>query len=543
MKTTNMQMPMDFLEIPEPTLPRGFLELAEEARNVKIESGQFCYTEEVQSQGTGLTRPFFVTVMEYSSPELTTGAMRAAGVSTEVIPTRSSAGRRKPVDRSGLVGSQNKTDQPVVTGLNEDQVGTVPTGPVGSDIIIDRIQPVAEGPVGQFSTRRPVGTDGMFSTSDTDQPMADGPVGRFITHSPVGPDHCIMSDSDQPTADGPVGRFITHGPVGPDHGITSDSDQPTADGPVGRFITHNPVGPDSITSACDPDRPVADGPVGQSFITGPVGPRRMFSPYELNQPVTVGPEDQPVTSGPVGTHEGEPDCKWTDQISESPVGSTEILDRVKQTESPSWTDFAKSGIVNEPASSGDTPPSSDSGVHSLGEQWENMSTSSIEMGSEQYNRPTPGNVSGRHVSDSRVPQNTEEDEDIDYPWTDCLLNKGLNDNVSIIIQNKDGRIQYKKVTICENESSSVDSGTDGVNSDIGALADFSDDDEETRIEQPSGCRIPGCQCEGRIEFMEWGSDDMTETDDSEYDDPMDRANRLYIENYNYDLSEGMTPMT
>ena len=115
--------------------------------------------------------------------------------------------------------------------------------------------------------------------------------------------------------------------------------------------------------------------------------------------------------------------------------------------------------------------------------------------------------------------------------------------MSIIIQNNDGRIQYKKVTICENVSSSVDSGTDGVNSDIAALADFSDDDEETRIEQLSGCRIPGCQCEGRIEFMEWGSDDMTETDDSEYDDPMDRANRLYVENYNYDLSEGMTPMT
>ena len=257
------------------------------------------------------------------------------------------------------------------------------------------------------------------------------------------------------------------------HGITSDSDQPTADGPVGRFITHSPVGPDSITSACDP---VADGPVDQSFIAGPVGPRRMFSPYKLNQPVTVGPEDQPFTSGPVGAHEGEPDCKRTDQISESPVGLTEILDRVKQTEGPSRMDFAKSGIVNEPASSADTPPLSDLGVHSLGEQWENMSTSSIDMGSEQYNRPTPGNVSGRRVSDSRVPPNTEEDEYIDYPWTDCLLNKGLNDTVSIIIQNKDGRIQYKKVTICENESSSVDSGTDGVNSDIAALADFSDDD-------------------------------------------------------------------
>ena len=145
----------------------------------------------------------------------------------------------------GLVGSQNKTDQPVLTGSNEDQVGTVSTGSVGSDIIIDRIQPVAEGPVGEFSTRRPVGTDGMFSTSD----------------------------SDQPTADGPVGRFITHSPVGPDHGITSDSDQPMADGPVGRFITHIPVGPDSITSACDLDRPVADDPVGQSFITEGCFPR------------------------------------------------------------------------------------------------------------------------------------------------------------------------------------------------------------------------------------------------------------------------------
>ena len=73
MKTTIMQMPMDYLEIPEPALPRGFLKLAEEARNVNVESGQSCYTEEVQSQGAGLTRPVFVTVMEYSSPVLKRG--------------------------------------------------------------------------------------------------------------------------------------------------------------------------------------------------------------------------------------------------------------------------------------------------------------------------------------------------------------------------------------------------------------------------------------------------------------------------------------
>ena len=120
------------------------------------------------------------------------------------------------------------------------------------------------------------------------------------------------------------------------------------------------------------------------------------------------------------------------------------------------------------------------------------------------------------------------------------------------------------MTLCENEFSSVNSGANGVNSDIGALADFSDDDEETRVEQLPGCRIPGCQCEGhifpgiiiqilsykkaretrrawaennerpveqrvscrvpgcqcngRVEYMDWGSEDMTETDDSEYEE-------------------------
>ena len=232
-----------------------------------------------------------------------------------------------------------------------------------------------------------------------------------------------------------------------------------------------------------------------------------------------------------------------DRIADSPVGSTEILDLVKQTESPIQTDFMKIGTVNEPASLSDTPPSSDSGVHSLGEQWENMSTSSIDMELEQNEKPTHGSVMGRRVSDGCVPPNTEEDEDINYPWTDCLLNGDSDENLSIDIQQNGRKFQYNDVTICENENSSVNAGTDGVNSDIGALADFSDDDEETRVEQLSGCRIPGCQCEGRIEFMEWGSDDMTETDDSEYEGSMDRANRLYVESYNYDLSKGMTPMT
>ena len=235
-----------------------------------------------------------------------------------MIPTNLSAGRREPVDQLGLVGPQDKTEKSVLPGSDTDEVGTVPTGPVGPDVTDDRIQPVVEGPVGQYITRRPVGPDGMFSTSD-------------------------------------------------------------------------------------PDRPVADGPVGQSFISGPVGPRRMFSQYELNQPVAVGPVGHPFTTGPVGTHEMVSNCKRMDRIADSPVGSTEIPDPAEETESPIHTDFT--GL-------GDTTPSSDSGVHSLGEQWGNMSTSTIDMESEQNKRQTNGSPMGRRGSDTRVPPNTEEDEDI-----------------------------------------------------------------------------------------------------------------------------------
>ena len=52
---------------------------------------------------------------------------------------------------------------------------------------------------------------------------------------------------------------------------------------------------------------------------------------------------------------------------------------------------------------------------------------------------------------------------------------------------------------------------------------------EPQTKQYYGCRIPDWQCDGSIEIMEWGSVDMTETDDSEYEDPDDRANRLCVE--------------
>ena len=387
MKTTiYRQMPMDYLEIPEPALPRGFLELAEEARNVCVESGQSCYTEEVQSQGAGLTRPVFITVMEYSSPVLKKGAMIAPGVSTEMVPTTLSAGRRDPVDQLGLVGPQDKTEQSVLPGSDANEVGTDPAGPVGPDVTVDQIQPVG-GPV--------------YHTS------------------PSGPRRNVFHV-----------RFRS----------------------VGRFITRSPVGSDGMLSTCDSDRPVADGPVGQSFILGPVGPRRMFSQCKPNQPVAVGPVGQSFTTGPVGPYEMVSNCKWMDRIAYSPVGSTVIPDPVEQAESPIQTDFVEIVTTDGPASLGDTPPSSDSGIHSLGEQWENMSISTVDMESEQNGRPTNNSPTGRRGSDTRVPPNTEEDEDIICPWMDCLLNGESDEFSSIDIPNYRKDIQYNDVTICESWS-------------------------------------------------------------------------------------------
>ena len=391
--------------------------------------------------------------------------MTAPGISTEMIPTTLSAGRRNPVDQLGLVGPQGKTEQSVLPGS-----------------IQKRWEPI---PWAQWA--------------QTSQ-------------------------------------------------LTKFSQWLKA-----RWAS---------ISTCDSDQPVADGPVGQSFILGPVGPRRMFSQCKPNQPVAVGPVGQSFTPGPVGPCGMVSNCKRMDRIAYSPVGSTVIPDPVEQTESPIQIDFMKIVTTDGPASLGNTPPSSDLGIHCLGEQWENMSISTADTEAEQTVGPTNCSQTGRRGSDTRVPPNTEEDEDIICPWMDCLLKGESDEFLSSEIQNyikyppynenmdfnsdreptsddsswenyeacsddfriisKEGALavprpkfetQITDVTMCRKENSSVNSGTDGGNSDIGVLAEFSADEEESQVEQFSGCRTPGCQCEGRIEYMEWDSDDMTDTDD------------------------------
>ena len=101
------------------------------------------------------------------------------------------------------------------------------------------------------------------------------------------------------------------------------------------------------------------------FKSRPGGPQKNLLPRRTESASGCWPSGPAAT---LGTHVRVSDYERMDRIDDSPVGSTGILDPVKQTGSPIQTDFMKIGTVDEPASLGDTPPSSDSGVHSLGEQ-------------------------------------------------------------------------------------------------------------------------------------------------------------------------------
>ena len=164
---------------------------------------------------------------------------------------------------------------------------------------------------------------------------------------------------------------------------------------------------------------MADGLVGPSFILGPVGPRRMFSQCKPDQPVAVGPVGQSFTPCPGGPCGIVSKCEPNDPIVDSPVGSTETPDPVDETDRPIQIDAMKIVTTNGTASLVDTPPtSSDSGIHSWGEQWENMSISTADTEAEQNGRPRICSPKGRRVSDTQVPPNTEEDEAINCPWID-----------------------------------------------------------------------------------------------------------------------------
>ena len=401
------------------------------------------------------------------------------------------------VDRSDLVGQYNSTDQSVFPGLDVDRAKNVPFIRRHPGAMMYQIQPVADGPAGPDRTRRPVGTDGIQALHDVHRPMAGGPVGPVFNSDPLGLSR--MSSRDD------LHQPLTVDPLDTDGIYAVDfSDWSTAGGLVDRLLGLDPMGPSGMLSLDVYNQPRAVGPVGKPSRPGPVahphtvdvllryrllsldpmGPSGMLSLDGYNQPPAVGPVGKPSRPGPVYHPGSEADCGQTIQLRSESEGANDVPDPVIQTGSDVQTDRMKIGTVHGETGSCDTPPSSDSGVHSLEEQWENMSTDSLDTTSKQ----TEGGPE-QLDSETNGPMKTETAVRVDYAEMDCVLGQKPVKWSLLNKQPEDRGVGVKMWTIHECERETVCS--DDRNSDIADMADFSDVDSEASVEFQPGPRTGG----------------------------------------------------
>ena len=303
-------------------------------------------------------------------------------------------------------------------------------------------------------------------------------------------------------------------------------------------LVTGPLGTNEMNAINDLGRPTASGPLGRPFSLDPMGPRAMLSLGDGNQPPSVGPVGRPWRPEQPGDQVTEPDYKWTTQTRSESESNTGAPDSVIQTESEVHTGRVNISMANGPTDSSvippssdsvvrslgerttqtksesesvagipdpviqtgsevqtdrvnistdngltnsrETSPSSDSGVHSWTEQWENMSenlTDSSAYHAVDSHQEDSGRVS--HL-EFRAPPNTEDEDDSDYSDTDGLLAKKLGGCPSEGMYGKNGRITYSAVTGSGSER----------NADIAALSDFSDDSSELGVRQRLECRTP-----------------------------------------------------
>ena len=222
-RTTEMLMPVNYLEVPELKLPMRFLHLAAEARTVEIMNDKLCCLNDVQPQGNGLPNPVLVTVMMDSpvrqckpinrvdrgvSPD-TTGQPLLLGLNTDEREDASTdvggsdanlakqskpvdhdlflADRKEIADRPVLMVPHNATEQSVFLGLDVGRVEHAPAHTMVPDVVRYRDRSSADGPAEQDETRRPVGTEWKHAENDAKESMAGGPVGQLGISDPLRP--------------------------------------------------------------------------------------------------------------------------------------------------------------------------------------------------------------------------------------------------------------------------------------------------------------------------------------------------------------------
>ena len=267
-----------------------------------------------------------------------------------------------------------------------------------SGVEMFHIQPVDDGPAGLVRTRHPVGNVMLPALQDGVRPSAGGPVGQF-------PDPCFRirsknsspDDSYQPLVTGPLGANVSD--------ALNDTGQPMVGDPLDRPTSLDPMGPREILSLSDGIQLASIGPVGRPWTTGQLEIQTEEPDYERSTHTRSESESDAEsvysvirTAGEVYTGRVNTSVAtgWTEpsevlvlsdsvmfspgaQIYRTEEGSESAAvkpDPAIRTGAEGRTDDMNFDTINGQSGSSVISPSSDSGVHSLDEQWGCMSTDS-----------------------------------------------------------------------------------------------------------------------------------------------------------------------
>ena len=380
-------------------------------------------------------------------------------------------------------------EQSVSLRFDADHGEHYPDHRVHPGVKMFRAQPVADGPAGPDRKRRPVGPDEVYATQDDVRPTAGGPVGRRPVSCPL--EYRKISSSDdsyQPLFTGPLG---TNEMI-----AVNDQSRPAVSGPLGRQYSLDPMGPRATLSLGDRNQPPSVGPVGRPGLFERPVDRVTESDFKLttqtrsesgsetvvtdsvirtesdaqtvraNISMANGPTDsnaissssdavranismanRPTDSKAISSSSDAVVHKLGGRLIQTEIVSESVAGRpvpVIQTKCEVQIDRSNGGIANGLTDPSVSPPSSDSGIHSLGEQWEIESAHSISTGSTQTIKTFHSGAM------SRDKDNPEE-----------------NRKVTSFV-----RTRYSK-------NDSIDYyNSDGQNSDIAAMSDFSDDEDD-----------------------------------------------------------------
>ena len=506
--------PMNLLDVPALRLPGVFLKLAEEARNSEVMDDQQSGMSAVKLHRSGQAGRVMITEIIDSFPVLGSGASRVSQTSTEVIPDLNLV---EPVIRLGPVGHLRNTEQPIMLRVKTNQGTISPPGPVGQYVLMAghmemMVQP---DPVVPYEETEPSVSPGLDAGQVEHlpssqvlpgvemshiQPVADGPAGLIRTRHRVGtvmPP--VIQDGVRLLAGGTVGQF-------PDPRFHIRSKDSSPDNSYQPLVT-GPSGANMSDASYDTGPRLVGDPLDRSTSLDPMGPREMLSLGDGIPPASMGPVGRPWTTGQLEIQTGEPDYERSTPTRSESESDAESLHSVIRTEEEVYT-----GSVNTSVATGRTEPSevlvlSDSVIFSPGAQIHRTEGGSesatvkpdptIRTGGEgrtdDVNFDTNNGQSGSSVvspsSDSGV-------HSLDEQWECMSTVSGNSDSIQSIITvyggvvceadsppvlvrnvNTRGVVSSRGGTYGKHDSMS-DLSSNGRNSDIATMSDFSEEEDE-----------------------------------------------------------------